>query len=76
MPSGSTTTLIGKGANGTNAVLLVMPEVQQPLRLATGPNTNEFGKLPNGMYMNTVMYDDMAAPRRDHGPDAHAGRWT
>ena len=54
-------TLQGKGPNGADVVLMVMPEVGQP----TGaiPNTNEFGKLPNGMYMNTLMYTDMAAPR-------------
>ncbi len=59
-------TLIGQGAGGTDAVILVMPEVSQP----TGdlPNTNEFGKLPNGLYANTLMYSDMAAPREIMAP--------
>lgn len=54
-------TLINQGANGADAVLMVMPEVSQPQ--GANPNTNEFGKLANGMYMNTIMYADMAAPR-------------
>jgi hypothetical protein len=59
-------TLQGKGAGGADAVVMSMPEVSQP---ATGfPNTNEFGKLPNGMYVNTVMYNDMAAPREIVAP--------
>lgn len=59
-------TLIGKGSGGTDAVIMVMPEVSQP---AGGlPDTNEFGKLPNGNYSNTLMYNDMAAPREIMAP--------
>lgn len=59
-------TLIGKGAGGTDAILICLPEVSQP----TGdlPNTNEFGRMPNGLYANTLMYTDMAAPREIMAP--------
>ncbi len=54
-------TLIGKGAGGTDAVLLVMPEVEKPQ--GTPINTNEFAKLSPGLDAVTMMYQDMAAPR-------------
>lgn len=54
-------TLIGKGAGGTDAVLLVMPEVKKPQGATF--NTNEFAKLAPGIEANTLMYCDMAAPR-------------
>lgn len=59
-------TLIGKGAGGSDAILLVMPEVQRP----EGPdiNTNEFAKLAPGMSATTLMYADMAAPREIPAP--------
>lgn len=54
-------TLQGKGANGTDAVLVVMPEVKQ---MNGGViDTNEFAKLQPGINANTLMYADMAAPR-------------
>lgn len=54
-------TLMGKGANGTDAVIIVMPEVKQ---LEGGViDTNEFAKLAPGINANTLMYMDMAAPR-------------
>lgn len=54
-------TLIGKGANGTDAVLMVMPELKDP----TGEkiNTNAFFDIAPNLKANTLMYCDMAAPR-------------
>lgn len=61
-------TLINRGAGGTtDAILLVMPEVQKP----AGPteiNTNEFAKIAPGMSACTLMYSDMAAPREIPAP--------
>lgn len=53
-------TLIGKGASGTDAVLIVMPETAKP-RGGT-INTNEFALVEPGIAANTLMYADMAAP--------------
>jgi hypothetical protein len=54
-------TLIGKGAGGTDAVVIVMPEVQKPK--GSKINTNEFAKLAPGIEACTLMYCDQAAPR-------------
>ena len=54
-------TLIGKGAGGTDAVLIVMPEVKKPA--GRGINTNEFARLAPGIEACSLMYCDMAAPR-------------
>ena len=54
-------TLIGKGANGTDAVVLVMPEIQKPR--GSRINTNEFAKLAPGIEACALQYCDMAAPR-------------
>jgi len=54
-------TLIGKGSNGTDAIILVMPEVKKPL--GGRINTNEFAELMPGLDACTVQYCDMAAPR-------------
>jgi len=53
-------TLIGQGAGGNDAVLVVMPEVEKP----RGPmwNTNEFAEVQPGLAACTLMYSDMAAP--------------
>ena len=63
-------TLIGAGAGGgtNDAVIMCMPQVAQPQPMAGQPNTNEFGAMPNGFYMNTVMYNDMDAPREIVAP--------
>jgi hypothetical protein len=54
-------TLMGKGAGGNDAVLLVMPEVKKP---SGGKiNTNEIAKLAPGIEACTLMYSDMAAPK-------------
>lgn len=54
-------TLIGKGANGSDAVIVTMPEVQKPN--GGKINTNEFAKLSPGLEACTLMLCDMAAPR-------------
>jgi hypothetical protein len=54
-------TLIGKGAGGNDAILIVMPEVEQPA--GAGVNTNEFAKLTPSLSACTLMLCDMAAPK-------------
>jgi len=54
-------TLIGKGANGTDAVLIVMPEVEKPR--GGRINTNAFAELSPGLAACTMQFCDMAAPR-------------
>lgn len=55
-------TLIGKGAGGTDAVIITIPEVEVPD--IEGINTNVFGGLQPSMKAVNVMYADMAAPRK------------
>lgn len=59
-------TLIGKGANGSDAVLLVMPEVEKPAE--DGINTNEFASMAPGIDACVTMYADLAAPREIVSP--------
>jgi len=54
-------TLIGKGAGGNDAIVIVMPEVQKPQGQKV--NTNEMAKLGPGIEACTLQYADMAAPR-------------
>jgi hypothetical protein len=54
-------TLIGKGANGVDAVLLIMPEVKKPVGRPF--NTNEFAQIAPGLDACSLQYLDMAAPR-------------
>ena len=54
-------TLIGKGDNGSDMVIITMPEVEKPQ--GSNVNTNEFAKLEPGIEACTLMYSDMAAPR-------------
>ena len=54
-------TLIGRGAGGNDAVLIVMPEVEKPQ--GSKYNTNEFAKLSPGLDACTLQLCDMAAPR-------------
>lgn len=61
-------TLIGKGANGTDAVLIVMPEVEKPQ--GSNFNTNEFAKLAPGLDACTLQLCDMVAPREIPTPIA------
>ncbi|MDE2102506.1 MAG: DUF2184 domain-containing protein [Patescibacteria group bacterium] len=55
-------TLIGKGANGTDAVIVIMPEVEKPYANEK-INTNEFAKLAPGLDACSLMLCDMVAPR-------------
>lgn len=59
-------TLIGKGAGGTDAIIMAMPEVQRPE--GRNVNTNEFAKLVPSMAATIKMYCDMAAPREIPAP--------
>lgn len=61
-------TLIGKGANGTDAVLVVMPEVANPSKAMM--NTNEFANLKPGLAATTLQLCDMPAPREIPTPIA------
>lgn len=62
-------TLINKGSGGnTDAVLIVMPEVEKPE--GGSINTNEFAKLEPGIDTCTTMYCDMPAPREIISPMA------
>lgn len=54
-------TLQGKGAGGTDLVIVVMPEVTKPN--GGQVNTNEFARLAPGLEACTMQYCDMAAPR-------------
>lgn len=53
-------TLANQSAAGVDTVLLVRPEIKIP---EGTPNTNEFAKLTPGQRANTIMYQDMAAPK-------------
>ena len=61
-------TLIGKGANGTDAVLIVMPEVANPQGEMI--NTNAFANLKPGLAATTMQLCDMPAPREITTPIA------
>ncbi len=54
-------TLIGKGSGGNDAIVIVMPEVEQPA--GSKINTNEFAKLTPSMEACTLQLCDMAAPK-------------
>lgn len=60
-------TLIGKGAGGADAVILVMTEVDKPV--GRGPiNTNIFQDLQPSNNACTAMYMDMVAPKEITSP--------
>jgi hypothetical protein len=54
-------TLIGKGAGGNDAVMIVIPEIGVPS--TGGVNTNEFAKITPSTSATTLQFCDMAAPR-------------
>jgi hypothetical protein len=54
-------TLIGAGAGGTDAILIVMPEVENLHQHEI--DTNEFARLAPGLSACTLQLVDMAAPR-------------
>ncbi len=55
-------TLIGKGAGGTDAILITFPEVKSPQKISS-VNTNAFAELMPGLSATNIMLCDMAAPR-------------
>jgi hypothetical protein len=55
-------TLIGQASGGNDAVILTMPEIEQPSM--PGINTNEFGGLQPNLKAVNLMYADMAAPMK------------
>jgi len=59
-------TLIGKGAGGTDVILVNMPEVKKPSGARI--NTNEFAKLTPGLNACALQYVDLAAPREIVSP--------
>lgn len=60
-------TLIGKGAGGTDLIIISMPEIER-IEAETEINTNEFAKLEPGMLECNAMYCDMMAPREITAP--------
>jgi len=71
-------TLQGQGYNGSDAVILVMPEVKKPANERI--NTNVFATLAPGSDVCTTQYCDMAAPREIISPLAggatdHVTEW-
>lgn len=59
-------TLIGKGAGGTDLVIISVPEINKPKGMRI--NTNEFALVAPGMDGCNVMYTDMPAPREIPSP--------
>jgi hypothetical protein len=55
-------TLIGQGAGGTDAIILIAPELKIPKANAT-INTNVFATLTPNITATSLMLCDMAAPR-------------
>ena len=55
-------TLIGKGAGGSDAVIMTIPEIDQPD--IAGINTNVFASVNPNMKAVNVQYADMAAPMK------------
>jgi len=64
-------TLIGKGAGGTDAIIVTMPEVMRPQQARV--NTNVYATLSPAMDDCNKMYCDMAAPREIPVPVAYGG---
>ncbi len=59
-------TLIGQGAGGTDAILMTMPEIEQPT--ISGINTNMFASLQPNIKATNLMYVDMPAPMKIPSP--------
>lgn len=64
-------TLIGKGAGGTDAIIITIPEIKKPD--GGRQNTNEFAKLTPGLNACNLQFCDMAAPREIISPIAGGG---
>lgn len=64
-------TLIGKGAGGTDLVILAIPEIEELEKVDI--NTNEFAELMPSANQVNVMYTDMPAPRKISTPIPDGG---
>ena len=64
-------TLLGKGAGGTDAILIAIPELKKPT--ASGINTNKFADVAPGLNACNLQFCDMAAPREIVSPIAGGG---
>jgi hypothetical protein len=64
-------TLIGKGAGGTDAIVISIPEIKKPD--GGRNNTNEFAKLTPGLNACNLQFCDMPAPREIISPIAGGG---
>ena len=64
-------TLIGKGAGGSDMVILCAPEIETP-RIA-GINTGEFNEMQPSTNAVNVMYTDVAAPIKIQTPIPDGG---
>jgi len=62
-------TLIGQGQGGSDAVLIVIPEIKVPF-VGSNPNTNEFAKLQPGFEATTLMVTDLSVPKEIPTPIA------
>ena len=61
-------TLIGAGDGGSDAVIIVMPEVDKPRGAGNAIDTNAFAGVTPGNKVCTTAYCDMAAPREIISP--------
>lgn len=62
-------TLIGKGAGGSDAVVITIPEISVPAGTENdGINTNEFAKLTPNLRACNLQLVDMAAPKEIPAP--------
>lgn len=60
-------TLIGKGSGGKDAIIITMPDIEQP-KTVSQVNTNKFAELAPSHKGNNMMYCDMVAPREISAP--------
>jgi hypothetical protein len=68
-------TLIGQGAGGTDAILLVAPELNIP-RANNQINTNVFATLTPNQTATTLMLTDVSAPTEIPSPIPDGGITT
>ena len=68
-------TLIGQGAGGTDAIMLVAPELKTP-KANAAINTNVFASLTPNITATTLMLTDVSAPTEIPTPIADGGITT
>lgn len=59
-------TLIGKGAGGTDAVIITVPELNLSQQVSV--STDQFSKLANGLTATNAIFSDMTVPMDMMGP--------